>query len=328
MAELKTKYFGKELTSPVIAASSGLTNSLDNIKKMADYGVGAVVLKSLFEEEIYHELNQELAMRGDLDHSTDEYLDYFDYVIKEENLKNYTKLISDAKKAVDVPIVASINCVTSAEWVAFTKKIESAGADALELNLFVIPSDTKKTSAQNEQFYFDTIQKVKERIDIPVNIKISHYFSNLAKMVADLSKTGIDGISMFNRFYMPDIDINKQEVAGAKVLSAANDYSLALRWIALMNGKVDCKLAATTGIHDAATMIKFLLAGADAVQICSTLYKNGLQTIDTFNKELEKWMDEKGYASIADFKGKLNLATGDNLQAFERVQFMKHYGEY
>lgn len=328
MADIKTNFFGIELASPVITASSGLTNSLDNIKKMADYGVGAVVLKSLFEEEIYHELNQELAMRGELDHSTNEYLDYFDYVIKEENLKGYTKLISDAKKAVNIPVVASINCITSAEWISFTKKIESAGADALELNLFVIPSNMEKTSAQNEQFYFDTVQKVKERINIPVTIKISHYFSNLAKMVTGLSKTGIEGITLFNRFYMPDVDIDKEEIIGAQVLSASNDYALALRWIALMNGKVDCNMAATTGIHDVATMIKFLLAGAHAVQICSALYINGLETIETFNSGLRSWMNEKGYNSISDFQGKLNLPGSENAQAFERVQFMKQYGEY
>ncbi len=328
MADIKTKFFGKELTSPVVAASCGLTNSLDNIKKMAAHGVGAVVLKSLFEEEIYHELNQELALRGNLDHSTDEYMDYFDYIIKEENLKNYTKLISDAKKAVDLPIVASINCVSSAEWVSFTKKIESAGADALELNLFVIPSNAERTSALNEQFYFETIQKVIEKVDIPVSIKISHYFSNLAKMVGDLSKTGVSDITLFNRFYMPDVDIDKEEIVGAQVLSSNNEYVVPLRWVALMNGKVDCNLAGTTGIHDVATMVKFLLAGANAVQVCSAIYKNGIDYIEILNKGLQSWMDEKGYQSINDFRGKLTIPGSENAQAFERVQFMKHYGEY
>ncbi|MBN1819196.1 MAG: dihydroorotate dehydrogenase-like protein [Prolixibacteraceae bacterium] len=328
MADLSTRFFGLELKSPVIAASCGLTNSVENIKKMADNGVGAVVLKSIFEEEILHELNQELAMREPQAGADDEYLDYFDYIIKKENLNKYISLIEKTKKAVDVPIIASINCISSAEWISFANKLEKSGADAIELNLFIMPSDPSKSGSSNELFYFETIERVKKQVSIPVTIKISSYFSNLAKMLVDLSKSGVDGITVFNRFYMPDIDIEKEITANSAILSNNTDYLLPLRWIALMNNKIECPLAATTGIHTSKTMIKFLLAGANAVQVSSILYKEGIETIKRFNDDLAAWMNKKGYASIKDFKGKITVSSDQPAQAFERVQFMKHYGEY
>ena len=328
MANLSTRFFGYELKSPVIAASCGLTNSVENIKKMADNGVGAVVLKSIFEEEIQHELNKELESRRTQSGADDEYYDYFDYIIKEDTLKKYISLIESAKKAVDIPIVASINCISSSEWISFAVKLEKSGADALELNLFIMPSDLSKTGAQNEQFYFDTIRKVKEHVRIPVTVKVSSYFSNLAKMLVDLSGTGIDGITLFNRFYMPDIDIEKEEVTRSGVLSNSTDYLTPLRWTALVHDKVACPLAATTGIHTSKTMIKFLLAGANAVQVSSALYKEGIGAIKRFNDDLTAWMNKKGYHSIDDFKGKITLREGQSAKSFERVQFMKQFGEY
>ncbi|NQU86114.1 MAG: dihydroorotate dehydrogenase-like protein [Mariniphaga sp.] len=328
MADISTRFFGLELKSPVIAASCGLTSSVENIKKMADNGVGAVVLKSIFEEEIQHELNQELAMRQPQGGADDEYLDYFDYIIKEENLKKYLALISEAKKAVDVPIIASINCISSAEWISFTNKLEKSGTDAIELNLFIMPSDLSKSGKSNELFYFETIEEIKKHISIPVTLKVSSYFSNLAKMLVDLSKTGVNGITLFNRFYMPDIDIEKEEVINSGILSNNTDYLVPLRWTALMHNKMDCPIAATTGVHTSKTMIKFLLAGASAVQVSSILYKEGIETIKRFNNDLSAWMNKKGYSSINDFKGKITLTGNQSVKAFERVQFMKQYGEY
>ena len=328
MADLSTQFFGMKLKSPVIAASCGLTNFVGNIKKMEDAGVGAVVLKSIFEEEILHEFEQELRFRRPQGGADDEYYDYFDYVIKEENLKKYISLIEEAKKAVDVPIVASINCISSAEWISFADKIEKSGADAIELNLFIMPSDLSRTGSDNEDFYFDTIKKVKQHVKIPVTLKVSSYFSNLAKMLVELSQAGIQGITMFNRFYTPDIDIEKEEVAHTSILSNNTDHLLPLRWTALMHDKVKCPLAATTGIHTSKTMIKFLLAGAGAVQIASVLYKEGIESIERFNDDLTAWMKKKGYSSIGDFKGKVTLAGNQPANVFERVQFMKHFGEF
>jgi dihydroorotate dehydrogenase (fumarate) len=328
MADLTTTFFGLELKSPVIAASCGLTNSLDKIRKMADLKIGAIVLKSIFEEEIQHELNRELALRIPSQGSDDEYYDYFDYIVKEENLKKYIKLIESAKKAVGVPIVASINCISSAEWISYANRLQKSGADALELNLFLLPSDLTKTSEQNERFYFETIEKVKEYITIPVSLKISSYFSNLARMIIDLSKTGINGITMFNRFYMPDIDIHKEAAISSDILSNNTDYLTPLRWTALLHDKVECPLAVTTGVHSPETLIKCLLAGASAVQIASILYKEGIESIIKLTEGLSAWMKGKGYSTIDEFKGKVTFPGYQSAKAFERVQFMKHFGEY
>lgn len=324
MANLTTQFFGLTLNSPVIAASSSMTGDLEQIKKLAKAGAGAIVLKSLFEEEIDHQLQQELSLRKALE-PDDEYLDYFDYIIKDENLKEYTKLIKQAKQATEVPIVASISCISVADWILYADRLQEAGADALELNLFSIPSDTEKSRRITEQFYFDTIRKVMEVVSIPVTIKISHYFSNLARVIQELSVTGVVGITLFNRFYSPDIDIYKEEVISADVLSHPNDYLMPLRWTGIMAQKVHCPLAATTGIHSAETAIKMILAGANAVQIASALYNGGAGVITAMNDEIASWMDTKGYDSIADFKGKLAIEKKD-AAIYERAQFMKYFG--
>ncbi|WP_423127810.1 dihydroorotate dehydrogenase-like protein [Gaoshiqia sp. Z1-71] len=324
MANLSTRFFGLELKSPVIAASSSMTGQIDQIKKIAQAGAGAVVLKSLFEEEIYFQLREELNERKELV-ADPEYLDYFDYVIKEENLNKYTRLISEAKAAVDIPVVASVSCISSSEWTLFARKLQDAGADALELNLFVIPSDPGKSNEANEQFYFDTVRKVLDVVSIPVTIKISHYFSNLARLVHQLSQTGIAGITLFNRFYSPDIDIENETLISADVLSEKKEYLLPLRWTGILSDRAGCPLAATTGIHDAETAVKFLLAGAGAVQLASVLYREGPEAIRRTNDGIAKWMETKSYSSIDDFKGKLSIRT-DHATAYERVQFMSHFG--
>lgn len=325
MANLSTRFFGLELSSPVIAASSSMTGHVEQVVKLAEAGAGAIVLKSIFEEEIYLELQEELSLRTELT-ADPEYLDYFDYVIKEDNIKKYLKLIRESKEKTSVPIVASVNCMSSNEWILFARKIEDAGADALELNMFICPSDSIKTSESNEQFYFETVQKVLGAVHIPVSVKISHYFSNLAGLVKKLSGTGIAGVTIFNRFYKPDIDIENQVVTVADVLSLPEDYLLPLKWTGVLSGLMECELAATTGIHDGETAIKFLLAGASAVQIASVLYKKGPAEITKINHEISEWMDRKGYSSIQEYKGLLSQ-TQSMSAAWERTQFMKYFGE-
>jgi dihydroorotate dehydrogenase (fumarate) len=320
MANLSTRFFGLELKSPVIAASCSMTGSHDQIKKIAQAGAGAIVLKSIFEEEIYLQLQEELKERNSLI-SDPEYLDYFDYVIREENLDKQTRLIRQAKADIHVPIIASINCISSSEWTLFARKLQDAGADAIELNLFIIPSDVAKSNEANEQFYFETIRKVLEVVTIPVTVKISHYFSNLAAMIKKLSLTGIAGITLFNRFYTPDIDIETQQLVSSGILSGGNEYLLPLRWIGIMAPKTGCPLAATTGIHSAETAVKFLLAGASAVQVASVLYREGPEVIGRINQEIANWMERKGYQSFAEFKGKLSIQQ-KNAIVYERVQFM------
>ena len=323
MANLGTQFFGLNLKSPLIAGSSSMTGDLSQIIKLSQAGVGAIVLKSLFEEEIYAQLQEELSERKALAPDP-EYLDYFDYIIKEENLNNYIGLIKQAKQATDVPIIASISCISSADWVLFAKKLEEAGADALELNLFVIPSDVEKNREASEQFYFETIKKVLDVVSIPVGIKISHYFSNLGRVIKELSGTGVAGITLFNRFYSPDIDIQKEELVSADVFSSPNEYLLPLRWTGIMSAQTECPLAATTGIHSAETALKFLLAGASAVQIASVLYNGGAGMITEINHGIAQWMEEKGYAEIAEFKGKLAIKN-EHVTLYERAQFMKYF---
>ncbi len=324
MANLSTRFFGLELKSPVIAASCSMTGNMDQIRKIAEAGAGAVVLKSLFEEEIYFQLQEELSERKELE-ADPEYLDYFDYVIKEESLNKYINLIREAKSEIDIPVIASVNCISSSEWTVFAKKLQEAGADAIELNLFIIPATSEKSSAANEQFYFETVKKVLETVTIPVTIKISHYFSNLAKVIKELSATGIAGITLFNRFYSPDIDIESESLATADIFSAENEYLLPLRWTGIMSAKADCPIAATTGIHNAETALKLLLAGASAVQVASVLYTDGIDAITKMNEGITRWMDAKSYKTIADFKGKLSIQA-KNAVTYERVQFMTYFG--
>lgn len=325
MANISTRFFGLDLKSPVIAASSSMTGNKEQIIKLAEAGAGAIVLKSIFEEEIYHELQEEMSLRSEL-HADPEYLDYFDYVIKEENIRKYLTLIAEVKAQTKVPIVASINCISSGEWTLFARKLEEAGADALELNMFVSPTDFNKTGEANEQFYFETISKVLQVVHIPVSIKISHYFSNLAEMVQKLALTGIAGITIFNRFYKSDIDIDNQKIIPAEILSSPHDYLRPLRWTGILSGCVACEIAATTGIHTAETALKFLLTGASAIQISSVLYKQGPDAITRMNEGISNWMDQKGYATLNDFKGSLSQSASAS-QAWERVQFMKYFGE-
>jgi len=302
-----------------------MTGHAEQVIKLAEAGAGAIVLKSIFEEEIFAELQEELSLRTTLN-SDPEYLDYFDYVIKEETIRKYLHLISAVKAKTAVPIVASINCVSSSDWTLFARKIEEAGADALELNMFVTPSDISKTSESSEQFYLETIQKVLQAVHIPVSVKISHYFSNLSGMVKKLSETGIAGITIFNRFYSPDIDIQSETVIVADVLSTPNDYLLPLKWTGILSGQIKVDLSASTGIFTAETALKFLLSGASAVQIASVIYHEGPSVITRMNQGISDWMDQKGYKTIAEFQGSLSQAA-TSAQAWERTQFMKYFGE-
>ena len=325
MVDLSTEYLGMKLRNPVIAGSSGLTNSVKSIKELEENGAGAVVLKSIFEEEIafeYEDILKEAESKG---YNLDQF-DYYDYKIKEDNLDKYTTLISESKKNVSIPVIASVNCVYSHEWLAFASQLEKAGADAIELNMFFLPSDFERTSEEKEKAYFQIIEQVQKAVSLPIALKISYYFSNLGPMIQKLSNTGISGLVLFNRFFSPDFDIDKFEVKSSNLFSAPSDLSISLRWIAIMAARVNCDLAASTGVHDGVALIKQLLAGADAVQVASTLYENGKGRIGEMLKTLEEWMEGKGYGSLSDFKGKMSQAKSSNPAAFERVQFMKYFG--
>jgi len=325
MADLSVNYMGLKLRNPIIAASSGLTNSLDDIKEFEKNGAGAVVLKSIFEEEIRRELEKDLTSMHMESFLYPETMDYYDNYAEDDSLTNHLKLIREAKKAVEIPIIASINCVTAEKWPYYAETLQDAGADALELNVFVLPSDFNKTSAENEQVYFNIVQEVKKHVKIPVSLKISYYSANLGAFIKKLSDTEIDSIVLFNRFYSPDIDINNLDVLSSNVLSHPEELSISLRWIAIMSERVGCDLAASTGIHDGAAIIKQLLAGANAVQIASAFYKNGKGVIENMLDDLSTWMDQKKFKKIDDFRGKLSQEKSQNPAAYERVQFMKYF---
>ncbi len=262
--------------------SSGLTGTLDGIVTLEKHGAAAVVLKSIFEEEILLEAKEQMkeAEKNPLIYSgLSETLDYIDLHIRKDNLEKYLQLIRDAKKAVSIPVIGSINCISTEDWIHFTRKIEEAGADALELNIFLNPADFK--SKEFEQAYFKIIEKVLSTVKIPVSLKISKYFTRLGLSVKALSETGISGLVMFNRFYAPDIDIEKMELSSPQLFSSPEEQFETLRWVAIMSERVNVNIAASTGIHTGEDVIKMLLAGANAVQVASTLYKNGPDQIRT-----------------------------------------------
>lgn len=328
MVDLSTKFLGLTLKNPIIAGSSGLTDSVAGIKELEAQGAGAVVVKSLFEEEIIAEIQEEMHRMTSRQFIYPETFDYMDEEPEEDSVRKYLRLIKEAKAEVKIPVIASINCVTSQKWTYFAKEIELAGADALELNLYILPTDFTRTAEENEKLYFQIIEEVLKVTKIPVCLKMSYYASNLGQLIQNLSKSGIAGLTLFNRFYSPDFDLENLQVISTNVLSTPSDLPISLRWIAIMAERVDCDLAASTGVHDGKALVKQILAGADAVQVVSTLYKNGPKHIGSMLTDLSHWMEENGYQNLNDFKGKLSQAKSSNPAAFERVQFMKHFRHF
>ncbi len=321
---LEVKYAGLTLKNPIIAGSSGHTAHIGDMVKMEEAGAAAIVLKSIFEEEIFHEFEKEMSDM-EFGHDLSEHFDYFDYQIRQTNIANYLDLIKEAKTKLSIPVIASVNCVYSHEWTFFAKKLEESGADAIELNMFYLPSDLTQTSEEKEEKYFTTIKKILREVNIPVTLKISHYFTSLGMVIKTLSETGIQGLVLFNRFYSPDFDIEQMEVKPSFIFSNDKEYAMTLRWIAIMYGKTACDLVASTGIHSGETAIKMLLAGATAVQVASVVYEQGFGAITNMLNDMQDWMQRKGFESIDDFRGKLSWANVEDPSAFERVQFMKYF---
>jgi dihydroorotate dehydrogenase (fumarate) len=326
MLDLTTKYLGLALTNPIIVGSSGLTDSPEKIKKLEENGAAAVVLKSIFEEEITHEYEKIIAEETSKRYK-DEFLDYLDYRIKAENIEKYCKLITESKKAVDIPVIASVNCASKHEWTNFAKAFEDAGADALEVNLFFLPSNLNNTPQEIENSYFEIIDHLKAKIKIPIALKISFYFTALAQTIQKLSSSGVSGLVLFNRFYSNDFDIEKMTVTTTNVFSHPDDLFQSLRWISIMSQRVNCDIAASTGIHDGAAIIKQILAGANAVQVVSAIYNKGPEKIQNMLKDLKKWMISNNFDTLDQFRGKLSQEKSGNPAIYERVQFMKYFSD-
>ncbi len=323
MQKLKTTYMGLELPNPVLVGSCGLTGELDKIKALEDNGAGGIVLKSLFEEQILRETD---SLRGQSLYKTfADAEDYIRYYSRKQSLEDYLELIKSVKEAVDIPVIASINCISAEEWVTFGKKIEQAGADGLELNVFILPADPRLTSSEIERRYFEISKQISQYIKIPFALKISSYFSGMANFIERLSYTDVSGIVLFNRLYRPDIDLEKMDLTAAEIYSVPAENAVPLRWIGILSHQLGCDLAATTGIHDGEAVIKNLLAGAKAVQIVSVIYQQGPQVIRSILTQIEDWLEQKAHPSVAAITGKLNYKHISDPLIYERAQFMKYY---
>ena len=321
MSDLKTKYMGLELRNPVIVASSRLTKDIDGLKKLEDAGAGGLVLKSLFEEQIIME-KEELESQVMPASHTEAY-DYVSRLSMELGPKEYIRLIEDAKKSISIPVIASLNCVSPGWWIDYAKQLESAGADGLELNIGFIGYTTKHVSGDIEKVYYNIVQKVHEAVSLPIAVKVGSSFTSLPWFADQLSKRGCKALVLFNRYYSLDFDIEKMKVVPGNPLSTPLEMSLPLRWIALLYGRVECDLSATTGVHSGADVVKQLLAGASAVQICSVLYKKGPKYIETILQEIETWMKSNKFDVIDDFRGRLSQEESDEPAAYERLQYIK-----
>lgn len=319
---LKTTFAGLALKNPFIVSSSGLTNRADKNKKLEESGAGAIVLKSLFEEQIMlqasHLHNNEYA----------EGYEYLEGYIRSHTLNQYIHLIQETKKLCSIPIIASINCFTDNEWTDFAQTIELAGADALELNILAIQTDLEYRYGSFEQRHIQILQNVKKHTNIPIIVKLGNNFSNPVALINQLYANGAKAVVLFNRFYQPDLDIRKMEYCSGEVLSHPDDISNSIRWIGISSAAIyQIDYAASGGIASGASIIKSILAGASAVEVCSTLYKQGREAILPMLEEVISWMASKGYESIDQFKGLMNAKQIEGINTFERTQFLKYFGE-
>jgi len=322
MADLTTIYLGMELKNPVIAGSSGLTNDVENLKELEKYGAGAVVLKSIFEEQILMETQEEVRASDLGIHP--EAAGYLTTMTKEHSVYRYLDLIEKAKKAVSIPVIASVNCLTDGEWTTFAKRIQEAGADALELNILI--TDYKENDSRTiEKNYFKIVDKVMGIVDIPIALKVSTLFSNIPQMLTALSRTGAAGLVLFNRYWSPDIDLDEMTITSGSVYSSPDEITVPIRWIGLLSELIECDISGTTGVHDGNGVVKLVVAGATTVQVCSALYVNGLEYIGTIVNQVDNWLSAHGYKSLEEIRGLLGSKSPAERKVFGRAQFMKYY---
>ena len=321
MADIKTKFAGLELCSPVIVSSSGLTNSAEKNKKWAEAGAGAVVLKSLFEEQIHMEAEQ---------YSDPAYAESADYMagyVRGHKLAEYLQLILDTKMACGIPVIASINCFSDAEWIDFAKHIKEAGADALEINILSLQTEPHAKYGEFEQRHVDILKHVKRVADIPVIMKLGDNLTNPVSLINSLYANGADAVVLFNRFYPLDIDVDKITHTTGSVLSNGAELSSPLRWVGIASARVDkIDYAVSGGVHRPEDVVKSLLAGASAVEVCSVIYTQKELFIQEAAEYLRKWMDSKGFDRIAQFRGMLNAKEVKGVNMWERTQFLKYFG--
>jgi dihydroorotate dehydrogenase (fumarate) len=326
--DLRTRYLGLELAHPIVASASPLTGSIDGLKRLQDAGIAAVVLKSLFEEQIEHE---EMAAHNLMMYGAElspEAQGFFPEMQYSTGPDSYLELIGEAKRALRVPVIASLNGYTPGGWTSYARRFQEAGADAIELNVYFLAASVDDTSAEVEQRYVDLVQSVTQQVSIPVAVKVAPYFSAMANMAARLARAGAKGLVLFNRFLQPDILLEELEVAPHLVLSTSDELRLALRWIAILRGRVDASLAATGGAHTPEDVLKLLLAGADCVMLASSLLTRGPNHVGALVKGIEAWMSERDYTSVAQMKGSLSQQSCPDPDAFERANYMRALKSY
>lgn len=327
--DLTTRYLGLQLKNPIVPSASPLSYTIDGMKQLEDAGSAAIVMYSLFEEQIAHETSELLHYLSQGTESYGEALSYFPDVQQyNTGPEEYLELIKEAKDKLRIPIIGSLNGVSVGGWTAYAKKIEEAGADALELNVYYIPTDPKITGPEIEKQYTDLLKSIKKSVRMPIAVKLSPYFSAMANVAKSLTDAGADGLVLFNRFYQPDIDLTTLEISPSVNLSTSQEMRLPLRWIAILYGHIKASLAATSGIHDAEDVIKMLMAGADVTMMCSALLKHGPDHIEKVLTETEKWMVENEYSSVTQMKGSLSQKSVADPAAFERANYMKSLYSY
>ena len=329
MIDLSTRYLGLTLASPLVASSSPLCESLDNIRAMEDAGAAAVVLHSLFEEQLDVESTH---LDRYLTHGAESYAEALDYFpdLTGYNLgpDGYLEHVRRAKDAVGIPIIGSLNGVSTGGWIEFAKKIEQAGADALELNVYYVPTDPLLTGVQVERMYTDLVRDVKASVSIPVAVKLGHSFTALANVARHLDLVGVDGLVLFNRFYLPDFDLERLEVTPRLTLSSPHELLIRLHWVAILYGHVTADLAVTGGVHGSAQVLKAMMAGARVAMMTSALLQNGIGYLSRVRADVIDWMDTHEYASVAQMQGSMSYRSVAEPAAFERANYMKVLSSY
>lgn len=324
MIDLSTKYLGLNLRTPLVASASPLSQELDSIRRLEDAGASAVVLYSLFEEQLRQE---SLSLEHHLEAGTESFAESLTYFPRTAEFhtgpEGYLKHILRAKAAVDIPIIASLNGATLGGWTQFAKQIEQAGADAIECNVYFLPTGMDQTGEQVEKVYIDILRAVKNSVRIPVAIKLSPFFSSMANMAKGLDEAGADGLVLFNRFYQPDIDLDNLELRPNVLLSTPQELRLPLTWIGILYGRVKANLAATSGIHYAEDVVKMLMVGASATMMCSILLREGPQHLTFVEQQLEQWMADHEYESVHQMQGSMSQMRCSDPSAFERAQYMR-----
>ena len=321
---MQTTYMGLDLNSPLVVSACTLSEQTDNIVKMEDNGAGAVVLFSLFEEQIRKEEALFNGVLSETSYAFAEAMDYFpgldDYKV---GINEYLENIRKAKERVKMPVIASLNGITNEGWIDYSKQMQQAGADGIEINIFFIPGDISMSSSEVEHRYLNIIETIKQTVQIPVSVKLNPYFSATGNMAMRMKNAGADALVLFNRFYQPDFDINELVIKTDLHYSESNEIRLPLLWIALLYGKLKLSLAATTGVQSAVEVIKYLLAGAEVVMTASSLYKNGIPYLKTMNKELNDWMYMMGFDSVDAFRGIMSQQNISDPTAYERGNYIK-----